>query len=194
MGREKELTGEQGRGLVLAARQSILREFGRDLDAPGREAVAALEDDPAMAEKRATFVTLTKNGRLRGCIGNLTPCGTLLESVRRNARQAAFGDHRFAPLAADEADMIDIEVSILTEPRPLAVSSPEDLAAALRPGVDGVIIRRGRASATFLPQVWEQLPRVEDFLGHLCLKAGLTADAWRLGGVRASVYQVRRFP
>ena len=84
-------------------------------------------------------------------------------------------------------------MSVLTEPRPLAFSDPQDLLRQLRPNVDGVIIRRGYASATFLPQVWQQLKRPELFLDHLCRKAGLAGDAWRSGRLRVFTYQVQSF-
>ena len=113
--------------------------------------------------------------------------------MRVNAINAAFRDPRFPPLSRDELNRIKIEVSILTNPRPLEYKDAQDLLAKLRPGIDGVIIKKGFHEATFLPQVWEQLPRKEDFLTHLCLKAGLDGDAWRRGDLEVSTYQVQAF-
>jgi AmmeMemoRadiSam system protein A len=90
-------------------------------------------------------------------------------------------------------DQIDIEISILTAPQPLDYTDSVDLLSKLRTDIDGVIIRHGGASATFLPQVWEQLPRKEDFLNHLCQKAGLASDMWRTSKLKVLTYQVQYF-
>lgn len=153
-----------------------------------------LEIDPAEApgnlkEKRACFVTLTINGQLRGCIGHLLPVQELYRDVIENAVAAAFQDPRFLPLAPDELPKIKIEISALTVPQPLNFSSPDDLIAKLRPEIDGVILKR---QATFLPQVWEELKKPEEFLGHLCLKAGLPADCWKEEGIGVEVYEVEK--
>ena len=113
--------------------------------------------------------------------------------MRRNAINAAFHDPRFPPLSERELEKVDIEVSILTEPQPLEYADGEDLLTKLRVNVDGVIIRKGHASATFLPQVWEQLPDPEDFLEHLCMKAGLSSNAWRNTKLDVLTYQVQYF-
>ncbi|HOJ15372.1 MAG TPA: AmmeMemoRadiSam system protein A, partial [Deltaproteobacteria bacterium] len=130
-------------------------------------------------------------GRLRGCIGTLEARESILEGIRRNAINAAFKDPRFPPLGKDELARVRIEVSVLTEPKPLPYKDPDDLVRKLRPGVDGVIIRKGWATATFLPQVWEQLEDPREFLSHLCLKAGLDAQAWERGGLEVETYQVQ---
>jgi AmmeMemoRadiSam system protein A len=116
-----------------------------------------------------------------------------LDGVKRNAVNAAFHDPRFSSLSRAELDRTEIEVSILTEPLPLAYRDSRDLIQKLRVHVDGVIIRKGHASATFLPQVWDQLPRPEDFLSHLCMKAGLTSDAWKSSELEVLTYQVQYF-
>ena len=113
--------------------------------------------------------------------------------MRQNAINAAFRDPRFSPLKLSELGEIDIEVSVLTEPAVLEYTDSQDLMERLRPGIDGVIIRQGFATATFLPQVWEQLPDKEEFLCQLCLKAGLSAHAWRKAGVEVLTYQVQYF-
>jgi AmmeMemoRadiSam system protein A len=117
----------------------------------------------------------------------------VLNGVRENAVNAAFHDPRFHPLRESEVGRTRIEVSILTEPKPLVFHDGRDLAGKLRVHVDGVIVRKGYAAATFLPQVWEQLPAPEDFLSHLCRKAGLPPDAWNRPGLKVSIYQVQYF-
>ena len=88
---------------------------------------------------------------------------------------------------------VKIEISILTDPKPVKFTDAEDLLEKLRPGIDGVIIKRGHYQATFLPQVWDQLPRKEDFLNHLCLKAGMDGDSWQEGDLEVFTYQVQAF-
>ena len=122
------------------------------------------------------------NGRLRGCIGSFAARRPLLEGVRANAVAAATRDPRFAPMTPDELPGVTIEVSVLSTPRPLRVSSLREAYAALRPGVDGVILESGACHrATFLPQMWQELPDPAQFLGYLWLKAGLAPGVWHEG-------------
>jgi AmmeMemoRadiSam system protein A len=160
---------------------------------PASEDLLAALGDDCFKLNCGTFVTLKIRGKLRGCIGNLTSTETVLDGVKRNAVNAALHDPRFSPLSKDELDRTEIEVSILTEPQPLAFRDGQDLIKKLRAHVDGVIIRKGHASATFLPQVWEQLPKPEDFLSHLCTKAGLPSDAWKNSELEVLTYQVQYF-
>ncbi len=149
---------------------------------------------PRMHEPGATFVTLhTKHGQLRGCIGSLVARRPLIEDVQHNTMAAAFEDPRFPPLQAAELPNIVIEVSVLTAPEVLDFDGPDDLIQKLRPSVDGVLIERGWNRATFLPQVWEQLPNPREFLEHLCSKAGLPANAWHWPDLKISTYQVEKF-
>ncbi len=185
----QSLNTHQGQTLVKLARQTITERLGKSsirVD-PGSMTDAAFQDH------RGTFVTLTINKQLRGCIGNLDSTDSILDGIERNAVNAAFHDPRFPPLKAEELDWVDIEVSILTEPKPLEYRDSKDLLSKLRVNVDGVILRKGPASATFLPQVWEQLPQAEKFLSHLCLKAGLSPDAWKKGHLDILTYQVQYF-
>jgi len=182
---------DQGQALVKLARQSIAERLGKK--APLPESAETLLKDKELKNRRGTFVTLTIDGQLRGCIGSLSAVESVVDGVRRNAVNAAFGDPRFNRLQPAELDKTDIEVSILTEPQRLAYTDGADLIAKLRPGVDGLIIRKGMASATFLPQVWEQLPDPEAFLSHLCRKAGLSANAWQNGELEVQTYQVQYF-
>jgi AmmeMemoRadiSam system protein A len=185
------LTPQQGQVLVRLARQEIERRLGVE---PTRPVTAEELRPPIFGEKRGVFVTLHKRGELRGCIGSLAAVESVTDGVKRNALNAAFNDYRFEPVTAAEAPTLDVEISVLTNPEPLLYETGDDLQQLLRPGTDGVILSGpGEASATFLPQVWRQLPEPVAFLGHLCRKAGLAADAWRSGKLRISTYQVQSF-
>ena len=189
MNETARLTKEQGKYLLQVARKTIERAlFNRKEEGPEDKNLPAI-----FHERRGTFVTLTEDGNLRGCIGHIIPQESIIEGVRVNAINAAFRDPRFRPLSPKEWDKVKIEVSILTDPKPLEYKDAKDLLEKLRPGIDGVIIKKGFHQATFLPQVWEQLPRKEDFLTHLCLKAGLGPDAWKRGDLEVSTYQVQAF-
>ena len=183
------LTEEQGQQLIRLARKTIASSFGLHGELLGRD----ITTDPALQEKRGTFVTLKIRSQLRGCMGCLTPSETILEGIQRNALNAAFKDPRFPALTAPELEEAEIEISILTSPQELQHDGSNDLLAKLRPNIDGVIISKGLARATFLPQVWEQLPRTEDFLAHLCRKAGLSFDEWQKGELDVATYQVQYF-
>jgi AmmeMemoRadiSam system protein A len=183
------LTEEQGQQLIRLARKTIAVRLGLPGTLPDRD----ITTDPALQEKRGTFVTLKIRGQLRGCMGCLTPSETILEGIQRNALNAAFKDPRFPALTAPELEEAEIEISILTSPQELQHDGSNDLLAKLRPNIDGVIISKGLARATFLPQVWEQLPRTEDFLAHLCRKAGLSFDEWQKGELDVATYQVQYF-
>lgn len=183
----------QGQVLVKLARQTIMDKLGSGTAGPATEDLLADLDDDQFNLPCGTFVTLKIKGRLRGCIGNLTSTETVIDGVRRNAVNAALHDPRFAPLSKAELERTQIEVSILSEPQPLAYRDGPDLIKRLRAHVDGVIIRKDHASATFLPQVWEQLPEPEEFLTHLCLKAGLPAEAWKNSELEVLTYQVQYF-
>ena len=131
-----------------------------------------------LREPGATFVTLTQQGQLRGCIGSLEAHRTLLHDVRENALAAAFRDPRFTPLAMEEFEVTSVEVSLLTPAQPLAFRDEADFMAQLRPGVDGIVFQYGRHRSTFLPQVWESLPEPEQFMQQLKRKAGLPPNFW----------------
>ena len=173
----------RARLLVALARAAIASEFGSprpDLPRP------LWLEEPA-----AVFVTLTRDGQLRGCIGSLEAHRSLYDDVTQNARAAAFGDPRFPPLAADELPATRIEISVLTAPQPLPFGEEEAL-LHLRPGIDGVIFRSGAHCALFLPQVWEQLPEPHEFIAHLKRKAGLPANL-RAEDAQLSVFQVEKY-
>ena len=187
------LTEEQGQVLVTLARHTIMEKLGRTVPASRADGENSTPADKRFQAHCGTFVTLKIKGQLRGCIGNLTSTETIWDGIRRNAVNAAFHDPRFSPLTDNELDNTEIEVSILTEPRLLHYQNAEELTRKLRAHIDGVIIRKGHASATFLPQVWEQLPQPEKFLSHLCMKAGLPSYAWKDQELEVLTYQVQYF-
>ncbi len=148
---------------------------------------------PGLNDEGASFVTLTYNGYLRGCVGALEPYQSLAEDVREHAVAAAFQDYRFPPVQAGEIKDIKIEISYLTRPTPLTYQNPDQLIELLRPNVDGVILRDGIRRATFLPQVWEKIPDPVEFLEELCMKMGAQPDLWRRKKLDVLIYQVEEF-
>ncbi|MBL8397625.1 MAG: AmmeMemoRadiSam system protein A [Candidatus Accumulibacter sp.] len=162
-----------GQALLVVARNAIGGRFGI-----AGQTIPAVGEPSALNAAGATFVTLTQNGRLRGCIGSLQAHRPLIRDVAENALAAAFHDRRFPPLTAEEWPRTRVEVSLLTPATPLSVTGEDEAIAALRPGLDGVILSCGGRRATFLPQVWQQLPEARQFLAQLKLKAGLPVDFW----------------
>jgi AmmeMemoRadiSam system protein A len=169
-----------GRTLLDIARNSIEAALGVS-------GVMLLPDEPWLKPAHASFVTLTQNGRLRGCIGSLEAHRPLGEDVRHNARAAALSDPRFPPLTREELAGTRVEVSLLSTPKLLAFADHADLIARLRPGEDGLILECGEASGTFLPQVWESLPDAEQFVAELKRKAGLSP------GVSTAKCRIQRY-
>lgn len=189
------MSDELGKTLLLLARNAIGEQLG---EAPLPEAESA-----ALSQPGACFITLTKGGKLRGCIGSLEPWRPLREDVRANAFASAFRDPRFPPLTRDEFAHIRVEVSLLTQPQPMSFAGEEDVLVQLRPGIDGVVFEItssgdpakapiGRHRSTFLPQVWEELPDPRQFLAQLKIKAGLPSNFWS-AEVRLSRYQVQKW-
>ena len=181
---EKPRPGDaRGNTLLRAARRALEQGLGGD----GRPS-AELPEPPAwLLEPGACFVTLLKKGELRGCIGSLEASRPLIEDLRRNALAAATNDPRFSPLTAAELPQVRLEVSILSPTEPVAHHSEESLRSALRPGADGICLRWRGHQATFLPQVWQELPTAHEFLACLRRKAGLAENFW------ASDLQIRRY-
>lgn len=181
---------DQDRAVLLrlarqALEESVFGKAGAELD---------LDSLPLpLRETGACFVTLTIRGQLRGCIGTLEAYQPLAEDVRAHAVNAAMNDYRFPPVQPSELPYIDIEISRLTKPTPLAYKHGEDLLHLLRPGVDGVILRDGHRKSTFLPQVWEKLPDPIVFLNHLCEKMGAPPNLWRRKHLDVAIYQVEEF-
>ena len=160
---------EQGRTLLGIARGAIGRQLG--------QAAAPRLDHPAwLSQPGASFVTLTMDGVLRGCIGSLQAHRPLGHDVAANAENAAFRDPRFAPLTLQEWPRVAAEVSLLSVPEKAEFGDEIDLLGRLRPGVDGVILEHRGRRGTFLPQVWDSLPDRRGFMQELKRKAGLPAD------------------
>ncbi|MGD0898138.1 MAG: AmmeMemoRadiSam system protein B [Thermoguttaceae bacterium] len=187
---QAEFTPDQRKLLLELARRCVASAAeGKDAAEPDTKGLAE-----NMSEPRACFVTLKKDGQLRGCIGSVFPREPLYLAVMHAARSAAIEDSRFQPVAPAEVKDLQIELSILTVPQQLRHKSPEDLLEKLRPRIDGVVLRVDRHQGLFLPQVWEQLPDKEQFLNRLAEeKAGLAATAWRRGDARILVFQVEAF-
>ena len=175
---------EKGASLLTLARTEIAKQFWAHLPEPSAQ--------PWMAEPGACFVTLTRQGELRGCVGTLEAHRPLGLDVRENALAAAFRDPRFMPLARAEFDDVRVEVSVLSRHEALAVGCEKDALAVLRPGIDGVVFEYAHYRSTFLPQVWEQLPDPAEFMAHLKRKAGLPKEFWA-EGVRLSRYTVSKW-
>lgn len=145
----------------------------------GKSLKINLADYPTeLTESRASFVTLYINRELRGCIGVVEAIRPLAEDTAENAFSAAFKDSRFSPLDAGEFKGLEIHLSILTPAEPISFTSEQDLISQLQPGIDGLILQEGHRRRTFLPSVWETLPKPEQFLRHLKQKAGLPPDYW----------------
>jgi AmmeMemoRadiSam system protein A len=169
-----ELSAEQQRQLLDIARRSIAE--GNATNAPLQLQVDALQAE--LREPAAVFVTLTRNGELRGCVGSLRARDALAQAVANSAFNSAFLDRRFPPLGADELDAIRIEISVLSPMQDIPAESRDDLLRSLQPGIDGLVIEDKDRRATFLPKVWESLGSAELFVGQLMLKAGLSAGHW----------------
>jgi AmmeMemoRadiSam system protein A len=183
------LSPQDRQHLLRLARESIARH----LRGEGVVLVDLGALPESLARDGACFVTLTKHGELRGCIGSLEPRRPLASDVCENAVSAAIHDPRFPPVRPEELKDLCVEISVLSSPQPLAYKDGDDLCAKLRPDVDGVVIERSWHRATFLPQVWEKLPDPQQFLEHLCLKAHLSPDAYRRPGLDVYTYQVEKF-
>ncbi len=175
---------ELGVVLLRLARTAIGEKLGK----PGTDAASHAR----LHEPGATFVTLTQEGDLRGCIGSLEAHRTLFDDVRENALAAAFRDPRFEPLAVEEFAFTSVEVSLLTPAMTMSFRDEADFMAQIRPGVDGIVFQFGRHRSTFLPQVWESLPEPEQFMQQLKRKAGLPPNFWH-ETVSISRYEVTKW-
>lgn len=169
--------------LLAAAGEIRLLAIARASLAHGLRAGCALALDPdaepsALRAPGASFVTLrTREARLRGCVGSLEPVRSLAADVAENAFRAAFRDPRFPPVAVHEVDALEVSISILGEPEAILAASADELAAQLRHGIDGLILRQGPRRATFLPEVWESVPEPREFVRALERKAGIASGS-----------------
>jgi AmmeMemoRadiSam system protein A len=185
---ESAFSNEQGQVLLQIARAAISSALSQVVAQPEPVGDAAVR----LQAPGASFVTLTQLGLLRGCIGSLEARRPLLDDVKANAIAAALHDPRFAPLTLSELGFTSVEVSVLSPMQPLDFDSEEQALAQLRPGVDGVVFAYGRYRSTFLPQVWEQVPKPRQFMAHLKQKAGLAPDFWAQD-VKLQRYTVHKF-
>ncbi len=169
--------------LFKLARKSIEYYFktGQQLSVNESEVTEPLK------EKRGVFVTLEKEGKLRGCVGYIEPIKPLYQGVIENAVAAGFYDDRFLPLSLNELGNIIVEISILSAPQGLKDVSK------LRPGIDGVILKQGNKGSTYLPQVWHGFSSTDEFLSSLCLKGGWYADCWQSDKIKIYTYQAEVF-
>jgi hypothetical protein len=175
------LTGAQRSALLKEARLTLERHFD------GKAQPQGLDADPRLNLPGAVFVTLLKDGTLRGCVGTVTPALTLMDAVRYGAYSAALRDGRFRPVGKSELAGLKIEVSVLS---PMAPARPADI----KPHVHGAVVMKDGNSGLFLPQVWEQIPGKDDFMGELCeQKAGLPRNCWRDPGVQLYSFTVDSF-
>jgi AmmeMemoRadiSam system protein A len=164
------LPADAGAVLLPLARAAIAGQLGLSQQAN--------EDLPWLKREGASFITLKRENRLRGCIGTLRAHRILVEDVKANAVSAAFRDPRFTPLTAEEFAGVALEVSVLSALEPVSFADEADALRQLRVGVDGVVLQFGHHTGTFLPQVWDDFKEPSEFLAHLKYKAGLPPDFW----------------
>lgn len=172
--------------LLKIARQTLADAFS---DSPSSRIIIPNE----FKVTATTFVTLMIGQKLRGCIGSLEASEPLIDNIQHNALAAAFNDNRFPPISKTEFKSIKIEISILSSLIQINYRDVSDLLNQIQLNVDGLLIEYQGHSATFLPQVWEQLPAKEEFLAGLCEKAGLDGNFWQSGKLKVSKYQVQSF-
>jgi AmmeMemoRadiSam system protein B/AmmeMemoRadiSam system protein A len=177
---------EAGRILIGIARGAIANGLGLSSVPVKRNHL------PWLLQPGATFVTLTRDGALRGCVGSLSASRPLGQDVASNARAAAFEDPRFPKLARDEWPRCKLEVSLLSVPKPMHFADDEDLLSQICAGEDGLIVECEGRQATYLPQVWEMLPDKRQFLAELLKKAGLPSDT-RFARCKVARYRVSKF-
>jgi hypothetical protein len=177
---------DAGRTLVEIAKGSIANGLGLSSVPAKRNHL------PWLLQPGASFVTLTRNGELRGCIGSLSATRPIGEDVASNARAAAFQDPRFPKLKRDEWPLCRVEVSLLSAPKPILFADEADLLSQISTSEDGLILEAEGKRATYLPQVWEVLSDKRQFLEELKKKAGLPPET-RLARCKVWRYRVRRF-
>jgi len=175
------LNKSEKKKLIDLARSSIM---GFDIDTS--------EISDKLKKPSGVFVTLTKNGLLRGCVGYIEPTLPMYKAAAECAYKAAYCDFRFPPVQKDEIKSLNIEISILSKPKRLVYNSSNKLLQKLNASL-GVIVKKGPCQATFLPQVWEDLPNKKVFLSNLCLKAGLAPNFWECGDLEVLTYAVDKF-
>ena len=189
MNEEKiELTADEQKTLLELSRKSLTYYLtcGKRMD------IDQSNFSERLRQKRGVFVTLHKDSKLRGCIGNIFPENPIFLAVAENAINAGVGDPRFPNMSADEMKDVAFEISILSKPVKITFSSPEDLLSCLDRRT-GIILKKGRHQSTFLPQVWNEIPDKAEFLSHLAMKAGLASDEWKDPRVEVFYYSALVF-
>jgi AmmeMemoRadiSam system protein A len=182
--------------LLLTARKAIAENLGIKWDGykEGYEIIKVTQPPKSqLNEVKGTFVTLTIDGMLRGCIGQITPTEPISTTVRDNAISAAMHDPRFSMLSAEEFYRAQVEISILSKPVQLKYTDHKELFSKIEQGKHGIIIRMEGHSATFLPQVWDDIQTKQEFFTQLCLKARIFPDEWRSGKLEVYTYTVEHF-
>jgi len=170
--------------LLKIARKTLEKAFEGEIFEPNKKI------KEMYSERKACFVTLIKKGKLRGCIGSLVPRQELWRDVVENSINAAFKDRRFLRLEKSEMKDINIEISILSKPEEIEYHTDKELKEKIKD--KGVVLSFGVLSATYLPSVWEEISNPDEFLSSLCLKAGLSADAWKINKMRIEVYNAEK--
>lgn len=184
-----KLNKKQQKFLLQIARKT-LEEY---LFSKNKLEISKKDIENQLIDRAATFVTLTINNELRGCIGNILPKQPLYIDVINNSLSAAFADPRFPALEVKDIDKVKIEISILSKPKRINYDDVTDLLKKIKPKIHGVIIQSNFHQATFLPQVWNELEKKEDFLTNLALKAGLSPNAWKDPEIEFFCYTVESF-
>lgn len=179
--------------ILLFLRNTIAQPLQINFNDFTKEYLDEFNNNPFLLKKIGNFVTLNIDKNLRGCVGQIFPYDSLKSTLAQNALSSAFRDSRFEPLSKEEFYNVEIEVSLLTKPEEIIYKDKDELLEKIIQDKDGIIIQKGIHSATFLPQVWESLSTKEDFLSHLCIKAGLEPKEWAKASLKVDKYQVDNF-
>ena len=184
------ITKESKKYLLSLARQTLVDYFsvGQKIKIDNSKL-----SDKLLSKQAATFVTLLKQGDLRGCVGSLIAKKMMYEDVINNTLLAGFGDPRFEPLKEKEIKDVVIEISVLSEHKPYIYDNTDELLDKIKSGKHGVIVQKDFAQATFLPQVWRDIPSKNDFMNALCRKAGLDEKAWHEPDIEIFYYEIENF-
>ena len=177
------LNKEQEKKLLQIARETL------ELFIKEKKTLDVLENDPVLNKELGAFVTIHKNGELRGCIGNIIGQGPLCLTIRDMAIESSTEDPRFSPVTAGELPDIDIEISVLSEMK--KIEDPD----VIEIGKHGVLVKKGFQSGVYLPQVGAETGWSRDeFMTSLCAhKAGLPPDAWKTGACDIYIFTAHVF-
>ena len=166
------------KNIILKIAKDAIKEAVLNKQIIDKEAL--IQNYPWLKAKGAVFVTINEFNSLRGCIGSIIAHQSLIDDIIQNAKSAALNDPRFKPVSKEELDNLEVEVSILTEPKPLPYDNIDDLRSKIKPGIHGVILQYNEYQATYLPSVWEQISSFDEFFGSLCMKAGMSPNCLTL--------------